>query len=59
MNAFMKRLQQARKGDETSFNYTGQDGKSKTYRRSKTKTGMVIYKTAAKPVKRKTKRKTK
>jgi hypothetical protein len=39
MNAYMTALQKARKSGASSFNYNG-----KTYKRSKTKTGMVIFK---------------
>ena len=39
MNAFMKAKEKARKANKASFTYNG-----KTYKRAKTKTGMVIYK---------------
>lgn len=39
MNAYMTALNKARKSNAPSFTYNG-----KTYKRSKTKTGMVIYK---------------
>mgnify|MGYP001165017395 FL=1 len=39
MNAYMKALQKARKSGASSFKYNG-----KTYKKAKTKTGMVIYK---------------
>ena len=39
MNAYMTALNKARKSNAESFTYNG-----KTYKRSKTKTGMVIYK---------------
>lgn len=39
MNAFMKAKEKARKSGASSFSYKG-----KTYKKSKTKTGMVIYK---------------
>jgi len=39
MNAFMQAKEKARKSGASSFTYNG-----KTYTRSKTKTGMVIYK---------------
>ena len=39
MNAFMKAKEKARKGNKSSFTYQG-----KTYKKMKTKTGMVIYK---------------
>jgi hypothetical protein len=40
-NAYMTALNKARKSGASSFTYNG-----KTYKRSKTKTGMVIYKSA-------------
>ena len=59
MNEFMKRLQQARKSNAATFQYTANDGKTKTYARGTTKTGMVIYKerkqAAKKPAKKKKK----
>lgn len=39
MNAYMTALSNARRNNAESFTYNG-----KTYKRSKTKTGMVIYK---------------
>ena len=39
MNDFMKAKEKARKANKASFSYNG-----KTYKRAKTKTGMVIYK---------------
>ena len=39
MNAFMKKLNAARKSGAQSFDYNGT-----TYKRSTTKTGMVIFK---------------
>jgi len=39
MNPYMKALNQARKSGADSFSYKG-----KTYKKSKTKTGMTIYK---------------
>jgi|TARA_B110000977_G_scaffold194157_1_gene270312 hypothetical protein len=39
MNAYMTALQKARKSGASSFSYNG-----KTYSKSKTKTGLVIYK---------------
>lgn len=39
MNSFMKAKEKARKANKASFTYKG-----KTYKRAKTKTGMVIYK---------------
>ena len=39
MNAYMTALNKARKSGASSFSYKG-----KTYKKSKTKTGMVIYK---------------
>lgn len=38
-NAYMTALNKARKSGASSFTYNG-----KTYKRAKTKTGMVIYK---------------
>ena len=38
-NAYMTALAKARKSGASSFNYKG-----KTYKKSKTKTGLVIYK---------------
>ena len=39
MNAYMTALQKARKSGASSFSHNG-----KTYSKSKTKTGLVIYK---------------
>jgi|TARA_B100001093_G_scaffold367136_2_gene351966 hypothetical protein len=39
MNAFMKAKEKARKSGASSFTYKG-----KKYKKAKTKTGMVIYK---------------
>ena len=39
MNAYMTALQKARKSGASSFSYNG-----KTYTKSKTKTGLIIYK---------------
>ena len=41
MNDFMKAKERARKSGAASFSYKG-----KTYKKKKTKTGMVIYKAA-------------
>ena len=39
MNAFMKAKEKARKSGASTFSYNGN-----TYKKTKTKTGMVIYK---------------
>jgi hypothetical protein len=39
MNAYMTALQKARKSGASSFSYNG-----KTYKKAKTKTGMIIFK---------------
>ena len=44
MNAFMKLKEKARKSGAKEFKYTNKEGKTSTYRRASTKTGMVIFK---------------
>ena len=44
MNAFMKLKEKARKSGASEFKYTNKEGKTATYKRAKTKTGMVIFK---------------
>ena len=41
MNAFMQKLNQARKNGDQSFQYNG-----KSYNRRELETGMVVYKSA-------------
>jgi hypothetical protein len=43
-NAFMTKKKSAIKSGAKSFTHKGADGKTHTYIRSKTKTGMVIFK---------------
>jgi hypothetical protein len=44
MNAFMKLKEKSRKSGAKEFKYTNKEGKTVTYIRAKTKTGMVIFK---------------
>lgn len=43
-NAYMTKVNKARKSGAASFTHKGADGKTHTYVKSKTKTGMIIYK---------------